>query len=129
MDDMLVTAKNVQDVIKLKSLVEERFWYEGFGCCQKDYWHGESTYPLVVGHMDLYYVGDLDYRMSTIGYIFTLRGGSICWKSIVQSIVALSTIKMEYIVVAKVAKEALWLKGLVRESSIEQGRVRLHCDS
>ena len=31
--------------------------------------------------------------------------------------------------VAKAAKEALWLAGLVKELGIQQGGVQLHCDS
>ena len=33
----------------------------------------------------------------------------------VQSLVALSTTELEYMAVAKVTKEALWLVGLVKE--------------
>ena len=42
---------------------------------------------------------------------------------------ALSTTKVEYMAVAEVANEALWLTGLVKELRIEQGGVQLHCDS
>ena len=42
---------------------------------------------------------------------------------------ALSTTKAEYMAVAEVANEALWLTGLVKELGIEQGGVQLHCDS
>ena len=61
--------------------------------------------------------------------MFTLAGGPICWESTVQSIVALSITEVEYMPVAEVAKEALWLIGLVKELDIEQGRVQLHYDS
>ena len=63
------------------------------------------------------------------GYVFTLVGGPICWKSMVQSLVALPTIKSKYMVMTEAAKEALWLKGLVKELGIDQGGVRLQCDS
>ncbi|KAL0297633.1 UNVERIFIED_CONTAM: Retrovirus-related Pol polyprotein from transposon TNT 1-94 [Sesamum radiatum] len=39
--------------------------------------------PLVVGYVDSDYAGDLDDRRSTTGYVFTLGGGPICWKSTV----------------------------------------------
>lgn len=32
-------------------------------------------------------------------------------------------------VVVEIAKEALWLKGLVEELGIKQGGVQMHCDS
>lgn len=47
------------------------------------------------------YVGDLDDRRSTTWYVFTLRGGPVCWKSIVQSLVAMPTTKAEYMEVAQ----------------------------
>jgi hypothetical protein len=83
----------------------------------------------VVGYVDADYVGDLDDRTSTIGYVFTLTGGPICWKSMIQSMVAMSTIEAEYMVAAEVAKEALWLRGLVKELGIQQVGVPLYCDS
>ena len=36
----------------------------------------------------------------------------------IQSLVALSTTESEYMVVAKVTKESLWLTGLVKELGI-----------
>ena len=66
---------------------------------------------------------------STTGYVFTLVGGHVCWKSIIQSLVAMSTTKTKYIVVAEASKEAVWLARLVKELGIEQGGVQLHCDS
>ena len=62
-------------------------------------------------------------------YVFALTGGPICWKSTVQTIVAMSTTEAEYMAEAEASKEALWLTGLVKELGIEQGGVRLHCDS
>ena len=66
-----------------------------------------------MGYIDADYARDFDDRRSTTGYVFTLGRGPVCWKSIVQSLVALSTTKSEYMAVAEVAKEALWLAGLV----------------
>ena len=71
-----------------------------------------------MGYVDADYARDLDDRRSTIGYMFTLGRGPIFWKSMVQSLIALSTIESEYMAVAKAAKEALWLAGLVKELSI-----------
>uniref|UniRef100_A0A2N9J7Q6 Reverse transcriptase Ty1/copia-type domain-containing protein n=1 Tax=Fagus sylvatica TaxID=28930 RepID=A0A2N9J7Q6_FAGSY len=83
----------------------------------------------VVGYVDADYAGEVDDRRSTTGYVFTLSGGPICWKSTLQSIVAMSTIEVEYMAVAEAAKEALWLKGLVKELGLNQGGVQMHCDS
>jgi hypothetical protein len=83
----------------------------------------------VVGYVDADYAGDLDDRRSTTGYVFTLAGGPICWKSMIQSTVAMSTTEAEYMAVAKAVKEALWLTGLVKELGIQQVGVPLYCDS
>ena len=47
----------------------------------------------------------------------------------VQSLVALSTIKSEYMVVVEATKEALWLAELVKEMGIQQGGVQLHYEN
>src|ERR1044072_1641638 len=89
----------------------------------------EQTVPSVVGFVDSDYTGDLDDRRSTTDYVFTLAGGPLRWKASAQPIVAMSTTEAEYMAVAEAAKEPLWLTGLVRELGVEQGGVRLHCDS
>ena len=83
----------------------------------------------MVGYVDLDYAGNMDDRKSTTGYVFTLSGWPICWRSTLQSLVPMFTIEAEYMEVAKAAKEALWLKGLVKELGLNQGGVQLHCDS
>ncbi|KAL0357996.1 UNVERIFIED_CONTAM: Retrovirus-related Pol polyprotein from transposon TNT 1-94 [Sesamum calycinum] len=71
------------------------------------------------------------HHWEAIKWIFRyLKGGEpMCWKSTVQSIVALSTTEAEYMAVAEDAKEALWLNKLAKELGVEQGGVQLHCDS
>jgi hypothetical protein len=43
-----------------------------------------------------------------------------------QSLVAMSTTEAEYMAVDEATKEALWLKGLVKERGVEQG-LQMHC--
>ena len=66
----------------------------------------QSVHSLV-GYVETDYARDLDDRRSTTGYVFTLGGGPICWKSMVQSLVALSTIESKYMLVAEATNEAL----------------------
>ena len=77
----------------------------------------------VVGYVDADYAGEVDNRRSTTCYLFTLSRGPICWKSTLQSIVAMSITEAEYMAVAEAAKEALWLKGLVKELGLNQDGV------
>ena len=87
--------------------------------------HGDNS---VVGYVNSNYAGNIDDIRSTTGYVFTLPGGPICWRSTLQSLVAMSTTKAEYMAVAEATKEALWLKALVKELGLNEG-VQLHCDS
>jgi hypothetical protein len=60
--------------------------------------------------VDSNWAGDIDGRWSTSGYIFRLFGGAFSWISKKQSVVALSTIKDEYIAATHASKEAVWLE-------------------
>ena len=53
----------------------------------------------------------------------------ISWKSILRYTVALSTTEAEYMATTDVAKEVVWLKGLVEELGFKQDVVQLQCDS
>ena len=57
----------------------------------------ESLGQCIVGYCDSDYVGDLDKRRSTTSYLFTLAKAPVSWKSTLQSTVALSTTKAEYL--------------------------------
>ena len=41
----------------------------------------------------------------------------------------MSTTETEYMAVVETAKDALWLKGLVKELGLNQGGVQMHCDN
>jgi hypothetical protein len=51
----------------------------------------------IKGYSDADYAGDKDERKSTTGYVFTLAGGAISWRSCKQTIVASSTMYAEFI--------------------------------
>lgn len=55
----------------------------------------------IVGYYDSYYAGDLDKRPSTTGYVFTLAGGAVSWRSMLETPVALSTTEAEYMAPTK----------------------------
>ena len=75
------------------------------------------------------YKGSLDTRKSLTGYVFTIYGGAVNWKANLQLVVALSTTKAKYIVVIEVIKEAIWLKGIIKELGIEQDQIVVFCDN
>ena len=95
-------------------------------CFEKD---GSGIGHLAVGYVDSDYAGDVDKRKSTTGYVFTMAKGLVCWRSILQSFVALSTTDAEYMAVVEAIKEAIWIHGLIRDLGVDQKQVELHCDS
>jgi hypothetical protein len=73
------------------------------------YFHGTASYGLcyqgrsgldrvvdIHCFVDADWDGDLDHKRSSSGYVFNLFGGAISWMSKRQSVVALSTIEVEY---------------------------------
>lgn len=70
--------------------------------------------------------------MSTTGYVFTLGGGAVCWRSKKQQIIAKSTMEAELIALASASEEAGWLRDLLFEMPMWEKPVPpilIHCDS
>ena len=82
----------------------------------------------VKGYTDSDYAGDLDSRRSTSGYVFTLAGGAVSWRSRLQTCITQSTIEAEYVAASEACKEAIWLGRLVIDLGIKGETPMLHCD-
>ena len=72
----------------------------------------------ICNHYVIGYFGDLDKRWLTTGYVFTLVGAPMSWKSTLQSTVALSTTEVEYMTLIEGVKEVIWLGGLLNELGV-----------
>ena len=70
---------------------------------------------VLLGTLTPLFSRDLDKRRSLIGYAFTIGGCAISWKVTLHTIVAFSTIKVEYMAITEACKEAIWLKGFLGE--------------
>lgn len=81
------------------------------------------------GYCDSDYTSNRDNRKSQTGYIFTLFGAAVTWKSNLQSVVALSTTEAEYIALTDAVKESFWLKGILADLGLMQKKVVINCDS
>jgi hypothetical protein len=84
----------------------------------------------IAGYSDFYYVRD--DRKSTSGYVFTLAGGAISWKSSKQIVTTLSTMYAEFVACYEATGQVNWLKkfipGLVLVDSIHKP-LKLYCDN
>ncbi|XP_074266722.1 uncharacterized protein LOC141590003 [Silene latifolia] len=69
---------------------------------------------------------------STSGYVFTLGGGAISWKSAKQTCIASSTMESEFVALELAGQEADWLRNLLADVPMWGGQVApvsLLCDS
>ncbi|KAJ9555363.1 LOW QUALITY PROTEIN: hypothetical protein OSB04_009977 [Centaurea solstitialis] len=67
----------------------------------------------VTGYSDASFQTDRDDFRSQSGYVFTLNGGAISWKSSKQDTIVDSTTEAEYIAASDAAKEAVWLRNFL----------------
>eukprot|EP00253_Pinus_taeda_P028589 PITA_28589 len=106
------------------------------------HFHGTSDYGLcykgrpgldrvldIHGFVDTDWVGDLDERRSTSGYVFNLFGGVVSWMSMKKSVVALSTTEAEYMAATHASKEAIWFQRLCSSMGLVQGAIRIDYDN
>ena len=85
-----------------------------------------------IGYTDSDFQGDIDSRKSIYGYVFTINGGAICWRSVKQTCVADSTNEAAYVDASEEAKEAIWLKMFLLDLQVIPSADRpitLYCDN
>ena len=68
---------------------------------------------IALGYADADWGGCLETRRSTTGYLYTLGGGPVAWKSKRQATTALLTMEAEYMASSSAARQAAWLKQLL----------------
>ena len=70
----------------------------------------------------------MDKRSQT-RYCFLIEGNLLSWKASLQPVVVLSSTEAEYIALSEVIKEAIWLKGLLKDFGLSQKSVKIYCDN
>ena len=92
-----------------------------------------GKYPAVIeGYSDANWISDTNDSKSTSGFVFTLGGGAIAWKSSKQTCIARSTMESEFIALDKTAEEAEWLRNFLEDIPSWEKPVPaicIHCDS
>ena len=91
-----------------------------------------SDFLHIEGYLDSDFMGDVDDRKSTSGYVFTIVGGAISWKSSKQTITASSTMYAEFVACYEAMGQVNWLKkfmlGLKVVDDIHKP-LKLYCDN
>ena len=86
----------------------------------------------VIGYIDLDFVGYVDSRKSTFGYVYMLVGAAISWKSAKQTIIVASTMEAKFVACFEATVHGLWLRnfisGLAIVNTIEKS-LRIYCDN
>ena len=73
----------------------------------------------MIGYLDADWCGDKIDKRSTKGCVFMLQGTPISWSSKKQSIVALSSCEVEYVVGSSAACQANWLQNVLEDLMIK----------
>ena len=88
----------------------------------------------VIGFSDSDYAGYVDDKKSTSGYIFMMAEGEkdVSWKSVKQTIIASSNIKVEYVACYEATFHAIWLWSFISALEIVNSisrLLKLFCDN
>ena len=93
----------------------------------------KKKYPVILeGFSDADWSSQSSDSLSNTGYLFTLGGGAICWRSKKQHIIGKSTMEVELIILASACEEAGWLRDLLSEIPMWNKPIPpilIHCDS
>ena len=84
------------------------------------------------GYTNSSFQSNPDDSKSTYGFLFTLNGGAVSWKSSMQPTTADSTTEAEYFTASDFAKEALWLKKFITDLGVVptiSDPIQLLCDN
>lgn len=83
----------------------------------------------IMGFVDADWASNEDTRKSCTGFIFVYGGAAVLWKSVRQSIVALSSTEAEYIALSSAIQEAMWLRQLALEVTKNVPEITMNCDN
>jgi len=99
----------------------------------RDYGLYYTRYPSVLeGYTDANWISDVKDSRCTSGYVFTLAGSAVSWKSSKQTVIARSTMESEFIALDKCGEEAEWLRHFLEDIPKWDKPVppiKIHCDS
>ena len=99
----------------------------------RDYGLHYTRYPVVLeGYGDANWISNVKDSKSQSGYVFTLGGVTVSWKSSKQTIIARSTMESRFIALDKCGEEVEWLRYFLEDIPRWPKPVLpicIHCDS
>ncbi|XP_070013669.1 uncharacterized protein [Nicotiana sylvestris] len=109
-------------MVLLNGELEEEIYMEqpeGFvvlGKEKKDFALHYSKYPAVIeGYCGANWMTGLTDSKTTSGYVFTIGGGAVSWKSSKQTCIARSTMEAKFTALDKAGEEAEWLRNFMED--------------
>ena len=69
--------------------------------------------PQLVGYVDEGYLSDPHKTQSQTGYIFTYGNTAISWRSVKQTMVAISSNNSEILAMYEASRECVWLRSMI----------------
>jgi hypothetical protein len=92
-----------------------------------------SRHPAVLeGYSDTNWISDIDQIYATSGYVFTLGGDIVSWRSSKQTILTKSTMKVELTALDTAFAEAEWLRELLSDLPVVEKplpAILVNCDN
>jgi len=76
-------------------------------------------FALLEGYSDANWISNSDETKSTSGYVFTLGGGAVTWRSVRQTIIVKSTMKYEFVSLKMADSEVEWLNNFLANIPLE----------
>ena len=92
-----------------------------------------TGYPTVLeGYNDANWISDSEDTKATSGYMFTLGGTAISWRSSKQTLITRPTMEAELVALELAESEAEWLKGFLFELPVIENpipAILIYCDN
>ncbi|CAB4044111.1 Hypothetical predicted protein [Paramuricea clavata] len=131
-DNIILAGKTNEKIAKLKESIAERFQVAGMGELKyilglqvRDSigWncgllYSKNASPDCVGFSDADWAGGLNGRKSNSGYTCQIHDDAGSWRRKKQTCVALSTAEAEYVALSAAVQEALWMRQLLIDLSV-----------
>ena len=94
--------------------------------------HYTRYHAVLEGYSDANWISNVKDSKSHSGYVFTLGGAAVSWKSSKQTVIARSIVESEFIALDKCGEEAEWLRHFLEDIPRWPKPVPpifIHCDS